>query len=67
MNIIPKIASLLVLAVLSQTMQAQNLKTEVTESKAMTPELIWKLGRLGESTVSPDGTSVAYTLSLIHI
>ena len=62
MNIIPKIASLLVLAVLSQTMQAQNLKTEVTESKAMTPELIWKLGRLGESTVSPDGTSVAYTV-----
>ncbi|MCH2180007.1 MAG: S9 family peptidase [Mariniblastus sp.] len=28
----------------------------------MTPELLWKLGRLGEAVVSPDGSHVAYTV-----
>ncbi len=28
----------------------------------MTPELLWKLGRLGEAVISPDGTQVAYTV-----
>ena len=35
--------------------------TPVTE-KRMTPELLLKLGRLGGSSVSPDGTQVAYTV-----
>lgn len=30
--------------------------------KRMTPELLWKLGRLGESVVSPDGKQVAFTV-----
>ena len=28
----------------------------------MSPELLWKLGRLGESVTSPDGSQVAYTV-----
>ncbi len=28
----------------------------------MTPELLWKLGRFGEATLSPDGSQVAYTV-----
>lgn len=31
-------------------------------SQRMTPELLWKLGRLGEAVVSPDGSQVAYTV-----
>ncbi len=31
-------------------------------SQRMSPELLWKLGRLGESSVSPDGKQVAYTV-----
>jgi dipeptidyl aminopeptidase/acylaminoacyl peptidase len=29
----------------------------------MTPEILWKLGRLGEVAVSPDGKQVAYTVT----
>ena len=28
----------------------------------MTPELLWKLGRLGEAVPSPDGTQIAFTV-----
>ena len=28
----------------------------------MTPELLWKLGRLGEAAVSPDGSKICYTV-----
>ncbi len=28
----------------------------------MSPELLWKLGRLGEAVISPDGTTAAYTV-----
>lgn len=30
--------------------------------KRMTPELLWKLGRLGEAVTSPDGSQIAYTV-----
>ena len=30
--------------------------------KRMSPELLWKLGRLGEAVSSPDGSQVAYTV-----
>ena len=30
--------------------------------KRMTPELLWKLGRLGEAAISPDGKQVAYSV-----
>ena len=42
--------------------------SEQAESKAkdapkrMTPELLWKLGRLGEAATSPDGTHIVYTV-----
>ncbi len=29
----------------------------------MTPELLWKLGRIGDVAVSPDGTTIAYTVT----
>ncbi len=29
----------------------------------MTPELLWKLGRIGDVAVSPDGTAIAYTVT----
>lgn len=31
-------------------------------AKRMTPELLWKLGRLGEAVTSPDGSQIAYTV-----
>ena len=31
-------------------------------AKKMTPELLWKLGRLGEVVPSPDGTQIAFTV-----
>lgn len=32
------------------------------EPTQMTPELLWKLGRLGEATISSDGSQLAYTV-----
>lgn len=34
------------------------------EAGILTTEVMWKMGRIGSSTVSPDGGSVAYTLTL---
>ena len=36
--------------------------TPSEQKQRMTPELLWKLGRLGEAVVSPDGNQVAYTV-----
>lgn len=33
-----------------------------SQKQRMTPELLWKLGRLGEAVTSPDGNQVAYTV-----
>ena len=33
-----------------------------TASELMTPELLWKLGRLGDAAVSADGSQVAYSV-----
>jgi len=60
-----RIALLFVLAVLPQVVLAQNTETAETaqtKSKTISPELLWELGRLGESAVSPDGASVAFTV-----
>ncbi|MCH2183329.1 MAG: S9 family peptidase [Mariniblastus sp.] len=32
------------------------------QAQRMTPELLWKLGRLGEAAVSPDGSQAVYTV-----
>ena len=29
----------------------------------MTPEALWAMGRIGETSVSPDGKQIAYTVS----
>ena len=55
-----RIALLVLLAAMHQPATAQD--AAATDTKKMSPELLWKLGRLGESTVSPDGTHVAYTV-----
>lgn len=36
-------------------------------SDIMTPEVLWSFGRIGEPTVSPDGKSVAYTVTYFNI
>ena len=42
---------------------AQDTNSESTPpAKRMTPELLWKLGRLGEAVISPDGKQVAYSV-----
>ena len=43
---------------------AQTNDTEQDSAPAtrMTPELLWKLGRLGEAAVSPDGSKICYTV-----
>ena len=33
----------------------------------MTPELLWKLGRLGDAIVSSDGNQIAYTVRRIEL
>ncbi len=56
-----KLALLVLLAAVSQQPTAAQEAT-ATSAKQMTPELLWEMGRLGEATVSPDGTHVAYTV-----
>ena len=46
------------LALLPLAAAAQNPPTSV-----LTPEKLWQLGRLGEMQVSPDGKTVAYTIT----
>jgi dipeptidyl aminopeptidase/acylaminoacyl peptidase len=38
-------------------------RTPELESDRMTPEVLWSFGRLGEPSVSPDGTEVVYTVT----
>lgn len=33
------------------------------ESDIMTPEVLWSMGRIGETDISPDGTRVVYTVT----
>ncbi|MEM7454369.1 MAG: S9 family peptidase [Planctomycetota bacterium] len=40
------------------SLQAQ----EATQMNRLTPEILWKMGRLGGGTVSPDGMMLAYTV-----
>ena len=41
---------------------AQGDVSDDEPTRRMTPELLWKLGRLGEAAVSKDGSTVAYTV-----
>jgi hypothetical protein len=33
------------------------------KNKKLTPEALWAMGRIGSSSVSPDGKQIAYTVS----
>ena len=45
-------------------MKIDNSLTEAEKSAGiLTPEVMWKMGRIGGSTVSPDGKTVLYTVS----
>ncbi len=61
--VIGKLTNVALLAVLliglsvSGTVQAQ-----ASGKNRMTPELLWKLGRLGEAVTSPDAKQIAYTV-----
>ena len=51
-----------ILVVLSLVAAESNAQTATQTDKRMTPELLWKLGRLGDAVSSPDGKQVAYTV-----
>ncbi len=56
-------AGLLMACFLSLATFLSLVSTVVAQDAAetrMSPELLWKLGRVGEAVVSPDGTSIAY-------
>lgn len=56
---------LLLLVTLLFTFVTESIQTAVGQenpAKRMTPELLWKLGRLGEAVPSPDGTQIAFTV-----
>ena len=43
-------------------------KQEITvKDGLMTPETLWAMGRIGSSTVSPDGSHIAYTVSYYSV
>ena len=44
-------------------LQAQNNQNK----QKLTPEMLWRLGRLGSSTITPDGKSVIYTVTTYNI
>ena len=46
---------------------ANQLTEEEKTGGVMTPEIIWKFGRLGSFALSPDGSSVLYTVTQIDL
>ena len=51
------------LFLMNAQLAAQNENKDMPDApKRMSPELLWKLGRLGETAVSPDGAKIAYTV-----
>src|SRR5450759_2981656 len=43
------------------------LTAEEKAGGVMTPEIMWKFGRLGTFTLSPDGATVLYTVTNINL
>ena len=45
-------------------MKTENALTEAEKTAGLlTPEVLWKMGRVGSATLSPDGKTVLYTVS----
>jgi dipeptidyl aminopeptidase/acylaminoacyl peptidase len=42
-------------------------QNDTNAARRMTPELLWKLGRLGSVAVSPDGSTVAYVVRRFNL
>ena len=77
-NLFPVILFVLILAVAckqkapvaSEVVAPQIINQLTPEEKAggvMTPEIMWKFGRLGSFALSPDGSSVLYTVTDIDL
>lgn len=47
----------------SKTFTQETLTAEERQARQFTPEVMWKMGRIGGYTLSPDGTKVAYTVT----
>ena len=52
----------LLIVLLAIPLAVLSVATTDAEETRMTPELLWKLGRLGSPTLSADGNQVAYTV-----
>ena len=44
-----------------------NLTPEEIEAAKFTPEVMWKMGRVGSQKLSPDGKLVAFTITYYNI
>ena len=43
------------------------LSAEEIEAGILTPEVLWKMGRIGEAVLSPDGTKLLYTVTYYNM
>ena len=51
-----------------EPLEIDNTLTEAEiEAGVLTPEVMWKMGRVGSSVLSPDGRSVAYTVTYYNM
>ena len=75
-NIITMTAATLMLATSGCVSTEQSAENEATiigkqeikiEDGRLTPEVLWAMGRIGSSTVSPDGKKIAYTVSYYSV
>ena len=51
----------------SETLFTNQLTEEEKTGGVMTPEIMWKFGRLGSFALSPDGSAVVYTVTYIDL
>ena len=75
-NLITMTAATLMLATSGCVSTEQSAENEATiigkqeikiEDGRLTPEVLWAMGRIGSSTVSPDGKKIAYTVSYYSV
>ncbi|MBW4891963.1 S9 family peptidase [Mucilaginibacter sp. HMF5004] len=55
--------TLLLISIGSLSLQAQNNQNK----QKLTPEMLWKLGRLGSSTLTPDGKNIIYSVTTYNM